>query len=57
MSIEREDIMRIVRASRKDRESVGDDIVMWLIIGGWALFVAVLSCLSELQQLIAGGAA
>ena len=52
MRIGRNEIMRIANASRKDREPVGDDVVMWLIIGGWMAAVAVLSCLSEIQTLL-----
>ena len=56
MSIGRDDIMRIVRASRKpepDRKGgISDETVMWLIIGGWALFVALLDSLGTIQRML-----
>lgn len=57
MSIGRDEIMHIVRASGKPaadrRGGISDDAVMWLIVGGWALFVALLDCLNVIESLIA----
>ena len=56
MSIGRDDIMRIVRASRRPEPNrkggISDETVMWLIIGGWALFVALLDSLGTIQRML-----
>ena len=45
MEIGQDEIMRIAR-KQQDRRPHGDDVVFWLIVGGWAAVVAILDFLS-----------
>ncbi len=49
MRIGQEEIMRIAQR-QKGKAPLSDDVVFWLIFGGWAAVVAVLDALCALQR-------